>query len=139
VRALLTPEALRALGVTEAQRDAAVQEFSGPWMHYLLRYDASAVLPRLRIPVLALGGSLDRQVPAAENLSAIRAALARNRDATVRELPGLNHLFQTAHTGAVSEYEQLPETFAPIALDAISDWIRARFPKPGTRATRSAR
>ncbi len=130
VRALLTPEALRALGITEAQRDAVAQAFSGPWMHYFLRYDASAVLPRLRIPVLALGGSLDLQVPAAENLAAIRAALARNPDATVRELSGLNHLFQTARTGAVSEYEQLPETFAPIALDAISDWIRARFPEP---------
>jgi len=47
-------------------------------------------------------------------------------DYTVEEMPGLNHLFQTAETGAVSEYEKNPEIIAPIALETISDWIVER-------------
>ena len=56
------------------------------------------------MPVLAINGSLDRQVLAAENLAGIAAALADNRESTMIELPGLNHLFQTARTGAIGEY-----------------------------------
>lgn len=85
------------------------------------------MLARLRVPVLALNGSLDVQVPAGENLAAIRAALSANPDATVLELPGLNHFFQTAVTGAMGEVEDIPETFAPVALAAVSDWITERF------------
>jgi uncharacterized protein len=42
-------------------------------------------------------------------------------------VPGLNHLFQTATTGAPAEYARIEETFAPVALDRIADWIRERF------------
>jgi hypothetical protein len=31
----------------------------------------------------------------------------------VDELPGLNHLFQHCKTGALAEYAQIKETFAP--------------------------
>ena len=64
---------------------------------------------------------------ARENLAGISAALAGHRDVTVRELPGLNHLFQTARTGAPGEYADIEETFSPAALDIIADWIRTRF------------
>jgi hypothetical protein len=42
---------------------------------------------------------------------------------TTKELPGLNHLFQTCKTGAVSEYAEIEETIAPAALKVIGDWI----------------
>ena len=75
--------------------------------------------------MLALGGSKDIQVPAAKNLTAIAAALkvGGNRNVTVKELPGLNHLFQTATTGSVQEYGTIGETFAPAALQLVGDWI----------------
>ena len=38
-------------------------------------------------------------------------------------MPGLNHLFQTAKTGAVSEYGKIEETISPLALDKIAGWI----------------
>jgi hypothetical protein len=62
-----------------------------------------------------------------ENLAAISAAFKAggNRDATVKELPGLNHMFQTATTGAMSEYATIEETIAPAALDEMSTWIVA--------------
>lgn len=43
---------------------------------------------------------------------------------TTREFPGLNHLFQTCPTGAIAEYGHIEETFNPVALGAISEWIR---------------
>ena len=42
------------------------------------------------------------------------------------ELPGLNHLFQHAKTGAVGEYGEIEETMAPEALEKIAGWILGR-------------
>ncbi|MGB7393019.1 MAG: alpha/beta hydrolase, partial [Pricia sp.] len=67
----------------------------------------------------------DLQVPAEENLSAIGSALKEggNENVTLKELPGLNHLFQESATGSPSEYGAIEETFSPKALVVISDWI----------------
>ena len=82
-----------------------------------------AVLRRLTVPVLALNGSLDHQVISKPNLAAIREALRDNRDATVMELPGINHMFTTARTGSEWEYVMIEESFAPAALKIIGDWV----------------
>lgn len=124
IGALLTSEALERLGVTSAQRDLVASQLAGAWIRYFLRYEPSTFLSRIRVPVLAINGSLDRQVPPAENLAAIRTALAKNPNATVRELPGLNHLFQPARTGALGEYETIEESFAPSAMELIAEWVR---------------
>jgi hypothetical protein len=96
------------------------------WSRYFLSYEPATSLAKLKMPVLALIGDLDCQVAANENLAAIAAALKKagnDRFATVR-MPGLNHLFQTAVTGAVSEYGRIEETIAPVALETITQWIR---------------
>ena len=46
-----------------------------------------------------------------------------------QEGTGLNHLFQTAKTGAVGEYGDIQERIAPLALDAMSDGLTKRFAK----------
>jgi hypothetical protein len=48
----------------------------------------------------------------------------------VLELPRLNHMFQTAVTGAPSEYGEIQETLAPSALKIICDWVVAHAAKP---------
>ena len=85
---------------------------------------------KINVPVLALDGSLDLAVPAALDLPAIRDALRLDRDATILELPGLNHLFQNAKTGAPSEFARIPETMAPSALALITNWVRKRSTLP---------
>jgi uncharacterized protein len=107
---------------------SAVRGLLDPWMRFFLAYDPRPVLMKVRCPVLALGGGHDLQVPPAENLPAIEQALRRggNRDFSVRELPGLNHLFQTSSTGSVGEYARIEETMAPAALDSIADWLAQR-------------
>ncbi|MEQ9397537.1 MAG: alpha/beta fold hydrolase [Longimicrobiales bacterium] len=111
------------------QVDAQVRQLNTPWFRFFLEYDPVPALEATAVPVLALNGSLDLQVPASENLAAIDAALTRggNRDHVVRELPGLNHLFQEARTGAPSEYATIEQTMSPVVLAAVSDWINERF------------
>lgn len=123
----LNPEALEILRVQPQQRDIIVGYFTQPWMRYLLRYDPAIALSRIRAPVLALNGSLDRQVEPRQNLAGIRAALPNNSDVTTLELEGLNHLFQHSETGGIGEYAEIPETFATEVLDIITDWIISRF------------
>jgi fermentation-respiration switch protein FrsA (DUF1100 family) len=127
VKELLTPERLGQLGLAESDKDAIAGEMSSDWLLDVLQYDAAATLASLRIPLLALNGSLDQQVPARANLAAIRRAATASTDVTALELAGLNHLFQPARSGAIAEYAEIELTFAPSALSAIGDWIDARF------------
>ncbi len=114
--------------------EQSIQMAASPWFRSLVRQDPAVYLRKVRVPVLALFGGKDLQVEPQANLEAVRAALAANPDHQERILPGLNHLFQHAGTGAVDEYGTIEETFAPEALATIGDWIAARFPKRPTAA-----
>lgn len=107
-----------------------IQSIANPWMHFFLRHDPASVLENVRCPVLAINGSNDLQVPAKVNLEAIGQALKKggNSDVTVLELPGLNHLMQESETGSPAEYASIEQTFSPVALQAISHWIKQRLP-----------
>ena len=98
---------------------------TSPWFKFFLTYDPRPTLEKVKIPVLALNGEKDMQVPPKENLAAISEALEKggNKNFKVEELKGLNHLFQTAKTGAPSEYAKIEETISPKALEIIGDWI----------------
>lgn len=96
---------------------------STPWFRALASYDPRPALAKLRIPLLAINGGTDTQVPAKPNLAAIRDATKGNTDVTIVELYGLNHLFQPSATGAPGDYGRIEETFSPVALKLIGDWI----------------
>jgi dienelactone hydrolase len=106
-----------------------IQQFamslSSPWMQYFLRYDPAPALEKVKCPVLAVNGDKDLQVPAKENLTAISAALKKggNKKVTVKEYPGLNHLFQECTTGSPAEYAMIEQTFSPEVLKDLGDWI----------------
>lgn len=99
-----------------------------PWMEYFLAYEPAVYLKQVSCPVLAINGEKDLQVAPKENLSAIAAALKEGlcSDFTTKELKGLNHLFQESATGAPSEYGELKQTFAPEALELMTEWILER-------------
>ena len=127
--ATLTPRQRESAGLTEAGIRQQAAQITTPWFRFFLRHDPAMPLARVTQPVLAINGEKDLQVPSRENLRAIRAALESggNGDITTRELRGLNHLFQTAVTGAPSEYGAITETFSPDALSVVSSWILERF------------
>jgi len=109
----------------EAELTGEVKFLSSPWLRYFIQYDPAGALSKVQCPVLAINGEKDLQVPPQLNLPAIRKALEAgdNRDFEVAELPGLNHLFQSAKTGSPNEYAQIEETISPVALEKISRWI----------------
>ena len=111
--------------VPDAQIDVAIQQLTSPWMRYTLTYDPATALRKVTCPVLALNGEKDLQVSAAQNLPAIKKALEEggNKQIEIDEMPGLNHLFQTAKTGSPTEYAQIEETISPVALDKVATWI----------------
>lgn len=117
-------KAKEAQGLVEGQLKVVLT----PWFRAFLDYDPRPALRQVQVPVLALTGEKDLQVLPKENLKAIADALKEggNQDYTVKELPNLNHLFQTCKTGSLTEYGRIEETFAPSALALIGDWIVQR-------------
>lgn len=115
--------------LTEAQIDEFVKQqtlsITSTWFEYFLKFNPDLYWSKIKIPVLALNGSLDVQVKATENLAGIQASLAKagNKKATIKELSGLNHLFQEAKTGAATEYATIEQTISPILLNEMSNWI----------------
>ncbi len=104
-------------------------QFLSPWFQFFLKHEPAEVLTRVRCPVLVICGEKDLQVDPQLNLPAIEGALVKggNADFKIQVLPSLNHLFQTSTTGAISEYGEIEETIAPIALDAITHWLVERL------------
>lgn len=133
-------EAMRGLVLTDQEqselREAGIsiddliaqqiQQINSPWFRFFLTYDPLPALREIEVPVLAITGEKDLQVPPGENLPPIEEALAKGRSKRflVREVRGLNHLMQTAETGIPREYSTIEETFAPVALQLIGNWIR---------------
>ncbi|HUM65935.1 MAG TPA: CocE/NonD family hydrolase [Chitinophagaceae bacterium] len=126
-----TPDSLVAqLGISHANVQeqmisSMVQQISTPWFRYFFNHDPQPNLQKLRCKVLAINGSRDVQVVSQQNLSGIEQAFKKSKLKTyeIKELPGLNHLFQTCNKCTLQEYEELEETFSPVALDFIGNWL----------------
>ncbi len=104
----------------------ALVQTNNPWWKYFLATDPAQFWSKVGCPVLALNGEKDIQVNHEQNLPAITAAVKKggNRKVKTVSLPGLNHLFQHAETGAITEYATIEETFSPEVLDLMTVWIR---------------
>lgn len=121
----MSDEKKEQMGDPEVFLKAQLQSLLSPWFKFFLTYDPKPTLSKVKCPVLAINGEKDLQVPPKENLSAIEEALIAgdNKNFIVKELPDLNHLFQTAQTGLPAEYVKIEETISPEALKIIGDWI----------------
>ncbi len=109
--------------------DNTLQIYTEKWMLTFMRHEPIPVLKKVKCPVLAITGSKDLQVPATENLAAIKKALTEggNKKVTAINLPNHNHLFQETETGLPSEYETIEQTFSPIALEKMLEWLQKVF------------
>ncbi|MFH1964417.1 MAG: alpha/beta fold hydrolase, partial [Acidobacteriota bacterium] len=128
----LTQQQEEMLGWSEAKLNSEIKTVLSPWWRYLLKFIPSDFLAKVECPVLAATGSIDLQVSSRRNLNRIGEALKAggNPDCTIIELDDMNHLLQTAETGAESEYGQIEETVSPAALQTIGDWIIAHVAIP---------
>ncbi len=121
----LSEQDQQIIGYNPETFEATLKALLSPWMRTFLTYNPRLILEQVTIPVLAINGEKDLQVPPKENLSEIKAALERgeNTDHEIHELKNLNHLFQTCETGAIGEYGTIEETFNKEAMDLMTQWI----------------
>jgi pimeloyl-ACP methyl ester carboxylesterase len=121
----LSEDEKKEIGDPENYINTTIKQMLNPWLRFALAFDPKTVLIKVKCPVLAIIGEKDLQVPAKESLQGIEQALKAggNKNYIVKELPGLNHLFQTAGTGSPSEYARIAETMSPTVLKLIGDWI----------------
>lgn len=110
------PEAL------EKNLQDALPALTTPYMKYFIAMDVSPLLKEITCPVLALNGTLDRQVECDVNLGIIGKEITSPKK--VVEIEGVNHLFQHCTTGDVSEYKDIEETIAPEVLQIIIEWLQ---------------
>lgn len=105
--------------------DAVKNSVLNPWMYEFIRYSPSIDIPNITCDVLVLIGSRDIQVTSKENIRGYNDLLPNNGKLhIVKELKGLNHLFQRCETCTINEYEQLEETFSTIALEEIRSFLK---------------
>jgi pimeloyl-ACP methyl ester carboxylesterase len=107
-------------GTPPEQARSGNAAFASNWYRYFAAYDPGPALATLRIPVLAIYGGNDLQVPADQNSEALHRL---QPSAEIVILPGLNHLMQTATTGLPGEYGTIEETVSPAALATVTDWV----------------
>lgn len=95
-----------------------------PALRVVLMADPHNDWRAVKSPVLALNGSIDHQVPV-ESLAGILASLKTGGNKKVESaiLPSVNHLLQTARTGAEDEYDVIEETIAPVVLQRVAKFI----------------
>lgn len=103
---------------------AQVNNLFSPWMIWFLQHDPTPALAGLQVPIYALWGGLDVQVLAEQNAPAFSSATEANAGAKAEVFAGLNHLFQPAETGSVSEYAEIETTIDETVLAAVTSWIQ---------------
>jgi pimeloyl-ACP methyl ester carboxylesterase len=114
-----------ALGVSAEEATMYASSYLEPTMHDILAQDPTPYLRKMRMPVLALTGTLDTEASAATQLPALRAQLklAGNTQVTTLEVPQVNHFFQTNAPGQEKSLFDNPETFSPAELRLLSGWL----------------
>ncbi len=111
--------------LSRQEAESGIAGLTSPLGFELMAFDPQPYLKSLSIPVLVVQGGLDRQVPAQENLAAMRLLLKR-QNATIVEMPALNHQLQKARTGAPSEYSAIAETVNADVLRLVTEWVQAQ-------------
>lgn len=114
-------------GLTEEYyKSLIVSTYSNHWLSNFIKYNPMSSLENLRVPMLALNGELDLQVPIKENFEVLETIQKNDpsKDITLKSYPNLNHLFQECKTGSTMEYSQIEQTLSPEILRDITEWIK---------------
>lgn len=92
-----------------------------------MRFDPDSVLDRIRVPVLAVFGGMDRNVPVDASVTRMRAAFVRasNRDATIVVFPRAGHGLGLVHEDTAGRPPAHGgQELAPGYVDLVLHWLR---------------
>ena len=115
--------------LTPSWKADQIKQINVPWIRYFIMCDPMDYLKEMNGSCLSLYGSLDLQVPPIPNAEIMEELFISKAEGgfigKVKTYKGLNHLFQNADTGMVTEYGQIQETMEPDVLIDIIRWIKA--------------
>lgn len=104
----------------------ALERSLNPWFYNFIRTNPETFISEIQIPVFAAFGGKDVQVNAAQNANRLLELFNGKEELLeLKVFPELNHLFQKANTGSVSEYGEIEETFNLEVLNDISAFINS--------------
>lgn len=107
---------------------AHAKQYTTPWMLFFLRFNPATALREVKVPILAIYGSKDLQVPSRVNKEAFnKNVIPSNKNVSVFEIEGLNHLLQEAETGLPKEYFSISHTISHKALNVIGEWLKDKI------------
>ncbi|MFN5845114.1 MAG: alpha/beta hydrolase family protein [Flavobacteriia bacterium] len=95
------------------------------WVREFIDFEAKDYLKRLKIPILAINGAEDIQVPPVSNSTGFDqhfSKKSRTQSKTII-LPELNHLLQPCETCTIMEYGENEITISEDVLMLMRDWI----------------
>lgn len=94
-----------------------------PWFASLLGFDPSAVMPKVRQPVLILHGEADRDIPPhhADRLAQLAAARKKAPPAEVVRFPDVTHVLRDAGDDRTADGGT--PTLSPRAASALTAWF----------------
>ena len=96
-----------------------------PWFYNFIKTNPEEYISMINVPVFAAFGGKDLQVNASQNGNKLMKLFqAKPELLNVEVYPELNHLFQQAETGAVSEYATIEETFNNSVMQDIESFIK---------------
>jgi dienelactone hydrolase len=98
------------------------------WTKFLAMasFDPTEVWGTTRVPILALYGGKDINVPAMANVAALQAFVAqsRNPDVVIKVFPDANHEFMQAKTGDLEREAPYLSKYVPGFYELSTDWTR---------------
>lgn len=109
----------------EKRVEGQLEVVQSPWYRFFLDYDPRDDLAKVDARVLAFFGAKDVQVVPEVNAPAMEELFKEigKENYTIKIFCSANHLFQSAETGAFSEYSILPKEFTPCFLSTTTNWI----------------
>lgn len=125
----MSREERKALGdldaFVEKRVEGKLKVVRSPWYRFFLDYDPRDDLAKVDARVLAFFGEKDVQAVAEVNAPAMDEFFTKigKENYIIRICCKANHLFQSAETGAFSEYSTLPKEFTPCFLPNVTNFI----------------
>ncbi len=114
--------------------EGAVKTLGDPATSSLYTVAANAMLSRVKVPVLALYAANDTVVSSPLSIPEARRALVDNPDATIREMPEVEHGFKPLVMTASGDREYAGWPISdPATLEVIENWLVPRLSGPARR------
>lgn len=102
---------------------AGLRQASSKEILSIYQFDPDKYISAVTCPILAVGGTLDLQVPPSMSLDIVKEKALSAKSTTVKKYDNLNHLFQHTETGLPTEYATIEETISPEVISDIAAWI----------------